>query len=41
MAETIDVVQVVRPAEGGIQTHVVGLTGRLPEARFSTIVAGR
>jgi glycosyltransferase involved in cell wall biosynthesis len=40
MPEPIDVVEVVRPAEGGIRTHVIGLTSHLPPRRFSPVVAG-
>ncbi len=40
MAEPIRVLHVVRPAEGGIQTHVVGLVRRLPEPRFAVMVCG-
>jgi len=40
MSEPINVVEVVRPSAGGIETHVVGLASRLPPKRFSTIVAG-
>jgi glycosyltransferase involved in cell wall biosynthesis len=40
MAEPIRILQVVRPAEGGIQTHVVGLARHLPEPRFAVMVAG-
>lgn len=40
MAEAIRLIHVVRPSEGGIQTHVVGLASRLPPARFDQIVVG-
>lgn len=40
MDEPIRVLHVVRPAEGGIQTHVVGLARRLPEPRFEAMVCG-
>ncbi len=40
MVEPIRVLHVVRPAEGGIQSHVVGLASRLPEPQFSVMVAG-
>jgi glycosyltransferase involved in cell wall biosynthesis len=38
--EPIRLVHVVRPSDGGIRTHVVGLASRLPPARFVQVVAG-
>jgi glycosyltransferase involved in cell wall biosynthesis len=40
MSEPISLIHVVRPSEGGIQTHVVGLACRLPSSRVSQLVAG-
>ncbi|MGQ9729797.1 MAG: glycosyltransferase family 4 protein [Candidatus Zipacnadales bacterium] len=39
MSERASLIHVVRPSQGGIQTHVVGLASRLP-SRFQQIVAG-
>ena len=40
MAERIRVVQVMRPAEGGIRNHVIELVRRLPRRRCETMVVG-
>jgi len=40
MAKPIRLIHVVRPSEGGIRTHVVGLASRLPPSRFDQIVTG-
>ena len=40
MAEPIRLIHVIRPSEGGIRTHVVGLASRLAPSRFRQVVAG-
>jgi len=40
MADRIRVIQVMRPAEGGIRSHVIELVRRLPRRRCETMVVG-
>lgn len=40
MAQPTRLIHVVRPSEGGIRTHVVGLAAGLPPSQYDQIVAG-
>jgi len=40
MVQPARLIHVVRPSEGGIRTHVVGLAAGLPPSQFDQIVAG-